>query len=283
VAIQEINNLWLGAMPEIKALDRNKCDEISFKNSFGLVGDCLDKLLGSKQLAGSKSLKTFLQYLVIKTQNSQEHQIKEYSLGVDVFHRKETFDPRIDPIVRVQAHRLRLKIKAHYSAEGRYETMRIDVPKGCYVPVIYQYSGVDLPSESNFLRCRIAVLPFLNLSSESPIDHFIDVLREDLIAALTRSDKWDVIARTSDLTFKEQYNDIRRIGRYFNVDAILEGSVQSSTQMFRVGARLVNAKTGLTIWGTTVDIKPNSDQMAAQREILTSIVPHIIARLGDHK
>lgn len=120
----------------------------------------LSRVLGSRAFDGSKSLKLLLKHLLMKLLCSEADQIKEYSLGVDVFNRRETFDPRLDSIVRVQARRLRQKLKEYYNTEGRNETIRIYLPKGCYIPVIYTHSPVDLPCGPNSKRCRIAVLPF---------------------------------------------------------------------------------------------------------------------------
>ncbi len=234
----------------------------------------LSRVLGSRAFDGSKSLKLLLKHLLMKLLCSEADQIKEYSLGVDVFNRRETFDPRLDSIVRVQARRLRQKLKEYYNTEGRNETIRIYLPKGCYIPVIYTHSPVDLPCGPNSKRCRIAVLPFRNLSS-GPADHFIDILTEGLIAELTQSTGLDVIAGTSAFMFKRRYQDVREIGNYLNVDAVLEGSVQRSTRFFRVNSRLVNAKTGFTVWGRAVDLDPNLDPLLAQKEVLGSVIPPV--------
>src|SRR5258708_40182025 len=62
-------------------------------------------------------------------------ELKEYAIGVGVFRRGREFDTGADPIVRVQARRLRSKLAQYYQAEGRDEPMRIDYPVGSYSPV----------------------------------------------------------------------------------------------------------------------------------------------------
>jgi hypothetical protein len=60
--------------------------------------------------------------------------LKEYVIGVEVFDKDESFDPRVDAIVRVEAGRLRTKIKEYYGEEGRSDPVRIEIAKRCYVP-----------------------------------------------------------------------------------------------------------------------------------------------------
>jgi hypothetical protein len=60
--------------------------------------------------------------------------LKEYALGRDVFHRGEDYDPRADSIVRVEAQRLRRKLREYYESQGREDRVIIDLPAGSYVP-----------------------------------------------------------------------------------------------------------------------------------------------------
>jgi hypothetical protein len=62
------------------------------------------------------------------------HQIKEYSVGVEVFHRGASFDQDSDSIVRVEANRLRKRLAAYYAGEGASHRLHITIPLGQYVP-----------------------------------------------------------------------------------------------------------------------------------------------------
>jgi tetratricopeptide (TPR) repeat protein len=96
------------------------------------VGSELERLLASQSLRDSEILKRFLQYIVEHTLAGKGDQLKEYRLGVDVFDRADSFDPRLDPVVRVTARRLRAKLREHYENAGRDSLIRIEVPKGSY-------------------------------------------------------------------------------------------------------------------------------------------------------
>jgi hypothetical protein len=72
--------------------------------------------------------------LAAKTIAGTPETLKEYTIGVEALGRKADFDPKIDPIVRVQSHRLRLKLKEYYDLEGSHDPILIQIPKGHYMP-----------------------------------------------------------------------------------------------------------------------------------------------------
>ena len=102
----------------------------------------LSRLLESPGFVGSERLRRFVRYTVESCLEGRSDRIKEYVLGTEVFDRGKDFDPRIDPIVRVEAGRLRAKLEQYYAGEGAEEAIRIHYPKGGYVPVFEQVSGV---------------------------------------------------------------------------------------------------------------------------------------------
>lgn len=99
-----------------------------------LVMTSLRKILESGTFSRSERLRTFLDYVVRKEQEGLAHQLKGYSIGVDVFARNESFDPGGDPLVRVQAGKLRKLLRQYYETEGADDALRIEIPVGGYVP-----------------------------------------------------------------------------------------------------------------------------------------------------
>jgi tetratricopeptide (TPR) repeat protein len=96
----------------------------------------LDRLLASTSFARSSRLAAFLRFIVEERLSGSETPLKEYILGVQVFDRDPNYDPRIDPIVRVQARQLRFKLREYYETAGRADPIRIEMPKGSYLPEI---------------------------------------------------------------------------------------------------------------------------------------------------
>jgi len=95
----------------------------------------LDKIINGRSLHSSESLKAFLRFVVDRSVEDQEQQLKEYVIATEVFGRGSDFDPRVDSVVRVQAGRLRNKLAEYYADEGKDDRIIIDLPKGHYTPV----------------------------------------------------------------------------------------------------------------------------------------------------
>lgn len=99
----------------------------------------LERLLQSRALQNSESLKAFLRFVVEKTVDDAGAQLKEYTIATEVFGRNSDYDPRIDSVVRVQAGRLRTKLQEYYTTEGKGDPVVIDLPKGHYHPVFVSH------------------------------------------------------------------------------------------------------------------------------------------------
>ena len=100
------------------------------------IHEQLDRILGSGPFAQSQRRQRFLEYLVNETLAGRGERLKGYTIAVEVFERPATFDPNIDPLVRIEAGRLRDKLREYYGADGKTDPIRIDLPKGSYAPDI---------------------------------------------------------------------------------------------------------------------------------------------------
>ncbi len=96
------------------------------------VQRALEAVLSSSTFREAEILKRFLRYIVEQTLVGHGDLLKEYKVGLEVFGRDPSFDPRLDPAVRMAARRLRSKLSEYYEHEGRRDGLRIDVPKGGY-------------------------------------------------------------------------------------------------------------------------------------------------------
>src|SRR5476649_2724191 len=94
----------------------------------------LDRILSSKSFRQADRLKRFLTFTVNETMAGRSEQLKEFVIGVEVFDKGPSFDPRSDPIVRVQARRLRAQLARYYHEEGQADEILIELPKGGYTP-----------------------------------------------------------------------------------------------------------------------------------------------------
>lgn len=104
----------------------------------------LERILSSQAFHGAETLKSFLRFVVEKSLEGLEGELKEYTIATEVFGRSENYDPRIDSLVRVQAARLRSKLEEYYASEADGDKVHIHLPKGHYVPAFaYLHPGAQ--------------------------------------------------------------------------------------------------------------------------------------------
>lgn len=106
----------------------------------------LETLLNSKAFNASSRNRRFLAYAVEETLGGRGDRIKAYNVAVSAFDRDDDFDPLVDPIVRIEAARLRRSLEHYYLTGGRNDRIRIDMPKGSYVATFGYREVVDAPT-----------------------------------------------------------------------------------------------------------------------------------------
>jgi tetratricopeptide (TPR) repeat protein len=110
-------------------------NELNLVDRRDLVENQLLRILASPLFARSESLSRLLRHVVEVTLAGNAETLREYTLGVDVFQRGESFDPRCDTIVRVQARKLRARLEEYYRNVGPEDLVEIQIAKGGYIPV----------------------------------------------------------------------------------------------------------------------------------------------------
>ena len=216
-------------------------------------------------------------------------EVKESVIGVEVFDRRvASYDPGVDPIVRVQAGRLRAKLTEYYEREGAQDDILIELPRGHYVPSFRvrpagerQPSTANSEAEADIWRTNsVAVLPFVNTSSDPENEYFSDGLTEELIHSLASVPSLRVTARSAAFRFKEKGRDIREIGRQLGVSKIVEGSVRKAEDTLRITVQLVNVADGSQLWSEKYD-RTIGDVLALQDEIARAIRQALSGRLTE--
>jgi len=240
------------------------------------------RILATPHFSRSQMLTRFLRFIVELTVEGKASELKEYRLGVDVFDRGEKFDPRIDPIVRLQAAKLRSRLAEYYSIDGRDDVVLITVPKGSYIPSFERIptphpagaeASIGISSAEGIQS--IAVLPFANFSANPENEFFSDGLTEEVINVLTSVPGLRVVARTSVFCFKGAAKDVREIGATLGVRTVLEGSVRRAGDQLRVTFQLIDVKTGYHLLSRTYQ-RQLKDVFALQDELARAVVAEIM-------
>jgi adenylate cyclase len=229
----------------------------------------------------------FLTHVVHRTLDGDIDSLKELSIAMEVFDRTSEYDSNIDAIVRVEARRLRAKLKAYYEeGPGTVDPVLIGLRPGSYVPV-FRWLDTQPPKHRQEIgatippgRTSIAVLPFVNMSPEPQQDYFCDGISEEITNSLTRVSGLNVIARTSAFHFKGANIDIREVGQRLGADLIIEGSVRKAGDQLRITARASETETGHHVWSKTFTRELNG-VFAIQEEIAQAIAGLLRLRMPE--
>ena len=277
----------------------------------------MQAILASSPFVTSTRARRFLTYIVEQTLAGQTDGIKELVLGIEVFDRPYDFDPKVDTIVRGEAGKLRKRLDEYYASEGAADLLRIEVPKGGYVPQFllgtqpptpeihgppankyryYYMAGIlallfigglawwwsgRIRAPEPAPKPSIAVLPFLNLSADPANEYFTDGLAEELTDALSNAGGLRVASRTSAFFFKGKQADIHEIGAKLRVAFVVEGSVRKQGDQLKVTAQLIRIEDGYHVWSGSFE-RRQADVFAVQQELAGSVVNALQLKLtGD--
>lgn len=113
-----------------------------------LVAAHLEEILRSRPFASSPRLCKFLRYVVETQLAGEGHTIKEFVVATEVYGRDITYDPQVDSTVRVEASRLRAKLREYYRTDGASSEVEIELPKGSYAPSFRCRAALAASSET---------------------------------------------------------------------------------------------------------------------------------------
>jgi adenylate cyclase len=239
------------------------------------VCEQLARIVDSPRFISSARLCRFLSHIVNRTIGGDLDSLKEFSIAMEVFERTSEYDPNIDAIVRVEARRLRAKLKEYYEGPGSNDLVLIGLRPGSYVP-IFRWLDTQTRTQGQEFgpavqgSASVAVLPFVNMSPEPEQDYFCDGISEEIINSLTCIAGLKVIARSSAFQFKGTSLDVREVGRRLDADVIIEGSVRKAGDQLRITAQAIQAETGHSLW-SKVFRRELKDVFAIQEEIAQTV------------
>jgi TolB-like protein len=255
-------------------------------------------ILASSVFAYSNRQSRFLSYIVQATVAGGADRLNQRVIGVEVFDRPDSFDPVVDSIVRVEAGRLRSKLREYYDELGKSDRVYIELPKRSYAVRIRMAPGdagrrckshvgvgpveemaVEGMLESLQGAPTIAVLPFDSMSGDREQEYYADGITDDLITDLARLSGLSVIARQSVFAYKRSVAGAQRISEELGAGFILKGSIRRVGNRVRINAQLVDGSSGKHIWAERYD-HPMGDIFDLQDEVNRKIVQALSVRLS---
>lgn len=230
----------------------------------------LDRILASATFQQVDRLKRFISFIVLEAVAGRSDQLKEYVVGVQVFGKESSFDPRTDPVVRVQARRLRARLQRYYKEEGQADELVIDLPKGGYSPVFKRRDPGPVARRSVttalLSRNTVAVQPFADHTVKSDFGYFCQGVRQEIIDRLATLPSLRVLASSpapeGDPTEHQAPGEAA---------LVVTGSVRASGATIRITTQLVDSATGCYVWSESVDANVD-DVFGAQERVAALVV-----------
>ena len=252
------------------------------------IRDEVSRILESSMFIQSERLGRFLRFTVETTLAGEAGSLKEYLIGVEVYERKPSYHPGEDSIVRSEARRLRSKLKEYYESDGKDDSVFIYYRPGSYVPAFrdqntHSINITAVPDERFIVGngLRIAVLPFLDASGGASSSVYAQLITDELIHELVRTDGVRVRAASSVASMVAKAIDMRSLARQLDVQIIFEGTVRQDNNLLRITCRVVNAADGFQIWSERVETEPDTQGLSkVSGRIVSSLVGRIVRSNG---
>ena len=213
----------------------------------------MERVCDSEQFRRSPRLRRFLRFITKQALEHPTESVKEYTIATNVYDKDPSFDPRIDPIVRVEASRLRLRLMEYYAGPGRNDQTVIVLRKGTYLPT-FSSKRSDPVSLGNPLESpdmppsdSVIVLPFVNDTGDNGLDFLGDSLGYSLTTILSESTNLRVIPFHVARNFSRGFNP-RSVADEAGVRVILTGTIQRRQTELAAHLELIDGVQNRLLW-----------------------------------
>ncbi len=203
------------------------------RDSDPAIREELERILRSRTFVHSHRIRRFLQFVVEEYLGARQHRLKEYLIGLEVFGRPESFDPRVDSIVRVEARRLRAKLDEYYASEGGEAVLRIQLRKGSYVP-LFEAGSVARRTANRSWRPSLTIT---SLVADNGDVAFAEEIQRRLLQHLSAEPALRVMASGTS-------------------DYILQGAVETVNGQQRMFFQLMNVAEHAWEWSQWIEFTP---------------------------
>ncbi len=236
----------------------------------------LSRILRSEVFRNSEMLRNFLSFIIQEALKENGMELKQYTIAVHAFGRNEDFDATTDPIVRIQASRLRRNLEQYYLEEGQEDSVVICLPKGSYTPEIElrkdPRTQASPAGSADALNHTLAVFPIKNLSSNQENQYIVEGFNEELLLELSRYKDLEVI-RIGDTTHESAKLSYAAFS--------LEGSFRFSGNTVKITFHVTDNLKNQIFWSYQEKFSlENCDLIAIQEQVATSVAQQIAGISG---
>ena len=254
-----------------------------------VIREELSRILESAMFVQSDRLSRFLRFTVEATLAGEAETLKEYLIGTEVYDRKPPYHPNLDSIVRSEARRLRNKLKEYYESAGKDDPVLIYYRLGSYAPVFRPNRRNEndnklkddgrsaLVSEGRGIRT--AVLPFVDASGGDLSGACAQIISDELIHEIGRTEGFCVSAASSIAPLVAQALDLPSVARKLDAQIVFEGTIREDNNQLLITSRVVNAD-GFLIWSERFETEPDIQSLFKVSERIASA---LISRVRPEK
>ncbi len=243
----------------------------------------LQRILDSPEFYATGKQRQFLEFVVSESLNGRSHEIKGFTVATRVFGRSADFDQATDPIVSIQANKLRRALERYYLVEGQNDHVLIEIPKGTYVPAFHNRGDIKsgsslrdeaVESKSEASWPTLLVRPFQNLTGDPALAYIGIGLATDLAMEITRHQELRVMVVQNQEAGQRRSSDT--VARF-----VVNGSVLQDREGIKVNVSLDDTKTGIQIWGDSHASALDPAQLISfQEEVAKTIAAKIACEYG---
>ncbi|BHH84687.1 hypothetical protein [Desulforhopalus sp. 52FAK] len=246
--------------------------------SIDSIRNQLQRILASSEFTATESQRKFLDFVVLQTLAGYSSEIKGFTVATCVFGRGDDFDQANDPIVSIQANKLRRALERYYLVAGQNDSVHIDIPKGTYVPVFTEHSPSTPVVESrvNRERCTltdeswptILIRPFLNLTGDNSFNWLGAGFASELRMVMTKIRDILIINGHRDEGVKRSVDTVARF--------VLDGEILNDMEGLKVIVTLTDTSSNLQLWSKGLNCGINPSQLVTfQKEIVQIVASQI--------
>jgi len=250
----------------------------------GAVRNQLEQITKSVEFADANKISAFLTFVTEETLAGRANTLKQYTIAVNAFERQPDFDPSVDPIVRIQAGRLRRRLESYYLKEGAMDPVLIELPRGTYTPCFSLRETEDIPEEKpekKILSDRkwdysISVFPFHFLSASPGNEYVAEGVSEELLMELARYQHLTIYREFPTSTTEK--GDISQISSSKNARFALRGTIRISGIRIKASVSLVDQATSSQVFGKAFESELEPEKLIAFQE---EIAAEVARKIGD--
>lgn len=244
----------------------------------------LKRIAASAEFSEAANLKAFLTFIVTETLSGRGDSLKQYTVAVNAFDRNDDFDPGIDPIVRIQAGRLRRRLDSYYQKEGKNDPVRIELPKGTYVPLfsirdekklVKETVPEKIPVERKW-NYSIVVFPFRHLGPEIEKQYISEGFTEELLMELARYQHLTIIREFPNA--KATPDPGKSEAPIAKARFALQGTIRLSGSRVKTSVSLLDGAQSSIVYGKTFDGDLDPERLIDFQE---QIAAEVARKIGD--